>query len=200
MTFSINEFKSNGLVFGGARPAMFEITLPQWPGALPDASRKLSFLAKAASLPPSILDPIEIPYMGRRIKVVGDRSFPAWSITVMNDEDFLLRESFEQWHQLLNQREQNVSAIGTEPANYKKDIIVTQLSKGGGDRPISTSSASVQPASGSIYTYTLVGAFPTVVDPIQLDFEAVNQVEQFNVEFQYDYWEPREIREGVSPE
>lgn len=179
MPVSINDFKGQGLIGGGARPANFEITLSSWPGALANAPRKLSYLAKAASLPPSIIDPVEIPYMGRRIKIMGDRSFPPWSITIMNDEDFLVRDSFERWHQLLNARQENVMTTATtNPESYKVNIIVTQLSKDG----------------SALYKYTLIGAFPTVVDPIQVDWEAINQIEQFNVEFQYDFWNSERIR------
>lgn len=179
MVMSINEFKSNGLIGGGARPANFRVIIPTWPGSSQTAARKTSFLAKAASLPPSVVDPIEVPYMGRRIKIMGDRTFPGWSITVMNDEDFDLRESFEEWHQLLNARQENILSrpLTTNPESYKVNIVVEQLSKDG----------------SSLYRYTLVGAFPTVVDQIQLDWEAINQFEQFNVEFQYDYWEPFEL-------
>lgn len=181
MAFSIEQFKSSGLVFGGARPSLFEINLTNWPGASTTAPGTLTFLAKASSLPPSIIDPIEIPYFGRRIKISGDRSFPPWSITVMNDENFDLRRSFEEWHQRVNSREPNLMNFTTaSPINYKVNIGIKQFSKTG----------------DLIYTYTMVGAFPTVVDPIQLDWEAVNQVEQFNVEFQYDYWEPVEINSG----
>ena len=194
MAFNINEFKSQGLTMGGARPSLFEIEIPAWPGSLSNAPRKTTFLAKAASHPPSVMDPIEIPYMSRRIKIIGDRSFPPWSITIMNDEDFLVRESFENWHQSMNMREENVMAtnVSTNPESYKVNIIVKQLSKDG------TNTNSRAATGDYLYVYTLIGAFPTVVDPIQLDWEAVNQVEQFNVEFQYDYWEPREIREGSS--
>lgn len=192
MAFNINDFKAQGLDKGGARPSLFEIEIPNWPGSLPNATRKTAMLARSASLPPSIIESIDVPYMGRKIKIVGDRIFPAWNVTIMNDEDFLLRRSFENWHQSLNMREENVmfNNVTTNPESYKVNIIVKQLSKDG------TNQNSIEALGDYIYVYTLVGAFPTFVDQIPLDFEATNRIEEFNVEFQYDYWEPREIREG----
>lgn len=195
MTFSINDFKANGLVLGGARPTLFQVIIPNFPtlsgtttsfgtATGPTLSTKVSLMAKAASLPPSLVDSIDIGYMGRKIKVTGDRVFPNWSCTVMNDEDFRVRNVFEDWHEILNSREPNLltrvapaagaSAGSTDPNNYKRDITIIQFSKAGHEVKI----------------YTLVGAFPVTVSPIQLDFDATNQIEMFDVEFAYDYWQP----------
>lgn len=195
MAFSINDFKSNGLVLGGARPTLFQIIISNFPtlqsgvssiGALagPSLTGKVELLCKAGSLPPSLVDSIDVGYMGRKIKVTGDRVFPNWSCTIMNDEDFRVRNVFEDWHEILNSREPNLltrvapssgaSNGATDPNNYKRDITLYQFSKSG---PV-------------IKTYTLVGAFPVTVSPIALDYDAVNQIEQFDVEFAYDYWQP----------
>lgn len=195
MPFSINDFKSNGLVLGGARPTLFQVIIPNFPSlsnltagngtnAGPTLSTKVSLMAKAASLPPSLVDSIDIGYMGRKIKVAGDRAFPNWSCTIMNDEDFQVRNVFEDWHEILNSREPNLLTSiapvsgtthgSTDPNNYKRDITIIQFSKAGHE----------------IKVYTLVGAFPVTVSPIQLDFDATNQIELFDVEFAYDFWEP----------
>ena len=122
MTYSINQFTSQGLVLGGARPTLFEVIIPNFPllqnaaaiasGDLTSSS-KLSLMAKAASLPPSIVQEINVGYMGRKIKVAGDRTFPNWSITVYNDEDFAMRNLFEDWHEILNSRQPNLMSRAT---------------------------------------------------------------------------------------
>ena len=44
---------------------------------------------------------------------------------------------------------------------------------------------------GSILrSYQIIGAFPTVIDAIDLDWDTTNAVETFNVGFAYDYWVP----------
>lgn len=200
MPFSINEFKTNGLNLGGARPTLFEVIIPSFPlistaaGFAPGVStaEKVSLMAKAASLPASIVSEIDVGYMGRKIKVVGDRIFPNWSITVYNDEDFLVRNLFEDWHEILNSRQPNLltratpasgaSHGATDPQNYKRDLTVYQLSKAGHAKKV----------------YTMVGAFPVSVSAIDLDFDATNQIETFQVEFAYDYWEPLEEVAGTT--
>lgn len=174
MAFNIEKFKQEGLSFGGARPSLFKVQLTDWPQALVGSPQKLSFLAKASSIPPSVVESIDIPYFGRKIKIVGDRVFPNWSVTVMNEEDFDLRNSFMNWHEYMNSKVPNKLTGDGSLNSYKRNINVIQYTK-----------------SGDItFTCTLVGAFPVTVDAIQLDWDAINQIEQFDVEFAYDYWIP----------
>src|SRR6056300_527806 len=96
----ITDFKSK-LAGGGARSNLFEVEL-SFPSAvsvdgLNDILNKARFLVKAANLPASNVAPIEVPFRGRVLKVAGDRTFDTWTITVINDEDFLLRSQFEAW-------------------------------------------------------------------------------------------------------
>lgn len=179
MAFNIEDFKSKGLALGGARPSLFEIILTNWPGS-GAAGAQLRFLAKASSIPPSVVESIDIPYFGRKIKLVGDRVFTNWSITVMNDENFLIRNAFLNWHEQLNGKKTNTmnNEVTTSPNTYKRQIFVRQYSKGGDGVG----------EDGSIFQCQLVGAFPVTIDAIQLDWDAINQVEQFDVEFAYDYW------------
>lgn len=184
MPFNIEQFKSQGLSFGGARPSLFEIRLTDWPRAIPATPRKLSFLAKASSLPPSVVESIDIPYFGRKIKILGDRVFPNWSVTVMNEEDFNVRNSLLNWHEHMNSKVPNIlHQTDGSISEYKKNVSVIQYDK-----------------AGSIsYTCTLVGAFPVTIDAIQLDWDAINQIEQFDVEFAYDYWVPGQY-DGRAPD
>ena len=196
MAFSIDGFKNKGLVFGGARPSLFSVFIPKFFGITSAGieidhaiSEEVSFLGKATSIPPSIIDYIDIPYMGRKIRVNGDRTFPDWTVTIMNDENFTIRNALEDWHQAINSREGNrqrtVNGTGTsgrtlgKVSEYKRDLVVHQYGKTG------------SPAK-AIASYTFLGAFPTSISPISLDWDTVNQIEQFDVTFSYDYWEPRE--------
>lgn len=188
MAFNVEDFKTAGLRLGGARPSLFEIEITNWPGSelIPNSAESISFLAKASSLPPSVIDSIDVPYFGRKIKMVGDRVFPNWSITVMNEENFNVRNSLMNWHEALNSKVPNllgsVGPITTDISTYKKEVVVKHYSKTGG-RPN--------------YICTLVGAFPVTIDAIQLDWDAINQIEQFDVEFAYDYWIGREINSST---
>jgi T4-like virus tail tube protein gp19 len=183
MAFSVNRFKTEGLFNHGARPTLFAVQLSM-PGdsiggggqqienteALQDP--RTTFLVKAASLPGLNLDAIDVGYFGRKIKVDGDRTFDPWTVTIMNDEDMQIRRAMESWSNGMNQLEANLRTV--TPASIKADMLVTQYAKGG----------------QAIASYRFIGAFPTVVAPIALDWDRTNQVEEFDVTFAYDYWVP----------
>lgn len=174
MAFDINNFKAQGLTRGGARPSLFqvEMSLPAELAALNSALPKFTFTCRASSVPAATVAPIEVPYFGRKIKLAGDRTFADWSVTVMNDEDFTVRRMFEEWSSLMNHNEFNLKY--TDGNNYKlADAVVTQFSKQGGP---------------AIAAYTFVGMFPLEVSAMDLDWDATNTVQTFNVTFAYDYW------------
>lgn len=181
MSFNINEFKSQGLVYGGARPALFRVVFsaPQISGLNLQAVGSLSFKCRAAELPASTVAAVEVPYFGRKIKVAGDRTFADWQVTMMNDEDFSARTLFEAWSNGLNRLVSNVRDPGATNeskgiGSYKVDMQVQQFGKDG----------------EIIRGYNIVGAFPTEIGAIALDWDNQNQIETFPVTFAYDYWEP----------
>ena len=189
MPFNISNFRSGGLVFGGARPSLFDVDL-SFPSLVegPGSNRKLSFLARASQIPAMSLGTVEVPYFGRRIKLAGDRVFSDWSISVLNDEDFYLRSIFEKWSNSMNTIVGNVAELGPGGSNlpadltgYKGTATVRQYSKRG-----DTPGAEAAP----IRAYKFVGIFPTTIDAISLDWDATNQVETYGVTFAYDWWEP----------
>jgi hypothetical protein len=176
MPFNINTFKSNGLVYGGARPSLFSVYLsvPQGIGIDNVSVDKFRFVCRAAELPASAVASIEVPYFGRKIKVAGERAFADWSVTVMNDEDFAVRSMFETWSNALNRMVSNVRDPNINAENYKADLEIVQYGKDGTE----------------IRSYQLVGAFPTEIGNIGLDWDSANAIESFSVNFSYDYWVP----------
>jgi hypothetical protein len=176
MPFNIAAFKTNGLVYGGARPSLFNIFLsvPLGIGIDNVSVDKFRFVARAAQLPESTVSPIEVPYFGRKIKVAGERAFQNWSVTVMNDEDFAVRSMFELWSNSLNRLVSNVRSPVLAVEQYKADLEIVQYSVDG----------------STLRSYQLIGAFPINVSGIGLDWNNANQYEEFSVEFAYDYWIP----------
>jgi len=183
MPFDILQFKEQGLQYGGARPCLFQVTIGQAldpadqfnPGALAD----FPFLVRAASLPSMVVSPIRVPYFGRHIKVAGNRDFEDWTITVFNDEDFGLRDMFEKWSNNINSLQGNLRLTSDLESQYKSDVEIQQFDKLG----------------NVIRAYNMLGAWPSRVSQIDLDWEAQNQIEVFQVVFSYDYWLP--VTDGV---
>lgn len=181
MTFNINTFKGQALPQGGARPSLFEVFVTgplNLGGATLDQSSltQFRFNCRSATIPPSALGTIEVPYFGRKIKFAGDRVYGSWQVTIMNDEDFGIRSMFEKWSNALNTIESNIRQPVGE-LNYKSDVEIRQYGKNGN-------------AGAPIRSYKLIGAFPTVIGPIQLDWNATDQIETFDVTFEYDYAMP----------
>src|SRR3990167_4058459 len=134
MPFNINQFRAQ-LQYDGARPNLFEVRMP-FPGAVvPNGSQamtKLSFMARTSSLPGSSLGMVSVPYFGRDIKIAGNRTFPEWTTTVINDEDFAVRRAVEQWMAGINGHTSNLRNPAFRTSlGYAVDADVIQYSKTG---------------------------------------------------------------------
>ena len=168
---NINDFKAK-LSGGGARPNQFKVVMP-FPGyaQVGGEIEDLAFLCTATSLPAMDIGQITVPFRGRQIKIAGDRTIAAWSITVLNDTDFKLRNAFERWQNGI----QNMSDSEglTNPVDYQVDAFVDQLDRNG----------------ATIKSYTLRGAHPTTIAAIPLAYDTNNAIETFEVTFSYQYFE-----------
>ena len=170
---NITEFRSR-LSGGGARSNLFEVEIA-FPEELnitiSDVSDKIPFLVKAAEIPASNLGNIPVPYRGRVLPVAGDRTFDPWTVTIINDTDFAVRDSMERWANGINNHKANTGL--TNPTDYQADLLVEQL-----DRDESV-----------IKTYNFRGCFPVNIAAIELNYETVDTIEEFTVEFAIQYWE-----------
>jgi len=176
---NIEEFKAR-LINGGARPTLFYVScafpnLNNSSAAGKEDLTNMAYMCKAASIPESVINAIPVGYQGRTVKLAGDRSYNNWAVSIINTEDFAIRNAFENWHFQLNLPVDNIRVPNMVPLlNYKTDVIVTQLGQGGEE----------------IRSYRMVGAFPLQIGAIDLSWDNLNTIEEFPVTFAYDYWEP----------
>jgi hypothetical protein len=194
MSFRLSDFKSN-LTGGGARSSLFNVNIT-FPTAInqplssgPDdgsrptnisAESKMKFLVQSASLPASTLGTYDIYYHGKALKVATDRTFEGWSTTIINDEDFVIRNDLEKWITLISQPDLNTrdtAMVGTDKfegtnADYKSTATVTQFSRGG----------------SSLKTYKFLGIFPISIAAIPLDWNNA-AIETYDCGWTYDSWE-----------
>lgn len=171
MAFNINDIRAQ-LTFGGARPSLFQVIISNPVNSVADL--KLPFLCKAAQLPASTLGLIEVPYFGRKLKIPGDRQFAPWTVTIINDEDFLIRNAMETWNNSINLYQQNITALGSgAPSLYKSQATITQFGKAG----------------ELLRTYQFNGLYPESVAAIDVAWASVDEIEEFQVTFQYDTFE-----------
>jgi hypothetical protein len=172
---NITSFKSN--FQGGARPSLFRVAQNFPLGVGVDAERKMEYMCKGAQLPASNVNPIDVYYMGRQIKVAGDRTFDEMTLTIINDVDFSIRNAFERWMTLENAHESNLGVVN--PNMYWQDLWIEQIGKDG----------------SILKTYHVVSAFPTNVSAIDVAFDSTDQVEEFTVTLAYQYWE--DVTNGI---
>ena len=175
---NISDFKSK-LIGGGARPNLFEVELTTLPDGVTgwDAD-SFQFLCKAAALPAQNIASIDVPFRGRIFKVAGDRTIDTWTVTVINDEDFVLRNSFENWTQQIADLTTNLGA--TDPSAYMTNAKVFQL--GRGSTKASTSSDGNE--NVVLKEYEFIDIFPTSVSAIDLSYDTGDTIEEYTVEFQ----------------
>ena len=177
---NITEFRSR-LTGGGARANLFEIEI-----AFPDdlgidfnlVTDKVPFLVKAAEIPASNLGNIPVPYRGRVLPVAGDRTFDPWTVTIINDTDFVIRDAMEKWSNSINDLQ---TAQGTiSPEVYQRSAQVKQLSREG---------TNPGDPEKLLRQYNFEGIYPNTVSSIPLDFGATDQIEEFQVTFNYLFYE-----------
>jgi hypothetical protein len=172
---NIADFKAQ-MIGGGARPNQFrvELTFPTYVTLGVIAGQRAQFLCRAASLPASTIETISIPYRGRPVNFAGERSFQPWTVSIYNDTTFNIRNALEQWQSGIQQY--NTTNGRVNPTDYQVDLSVHQLDRNG----------------ASIKTYKFTDSFPTNIGAITLDYEQQNAIEQFDVEFVYNFFTSNE--------
>ena len=186
-TKTLSQFKST-LAGGGARPNLFEVSIPSFPGATEantwssDYQNTFKFLCKAAQLPASTVASVPVPFRGRILKVAGDRTFAEWTVTIINDEDFVLRTAFEKWGDKMSNL---FDATGvTNPTSYMTNAFVKQL--GRGKEAFSTKNDGN--VTSVLRTYKFYDIWPSEISAIDLSYDNTDAVEEFTVTFQVQYF------------
>jgi hypothetical protein len=198
---TIDAFKTK-LKGGGARSNLFEVSFGAEQGGLPGTTATSTgatnsvfsqlgvtfdegdlMLIKAAGMPASTITEIPVAFRGRTLKVAGDRTFEVWTITVINDTDFKWRSFFERWVNYIVKVNDGSGTIN--PSEYMADMNVAQLSRGPGVIPNVTNTQEIE----TLRKYVVKGAFPTNVSAIDLSYNNENEIEEFTVDLQIQYWE-----------
>ena len=174
----------------GARPNQFyvDLSLPQaLIGAIPNASlaeSRMKFFIEATSIPEMTVGNTDLNFRGGQYKLPGDKTFGDWTFTVINDTDFLIRDAFEYWNDLIVGNVDRDSAVEDDPLAYMSNGTVAQLSRNG----------------NTLKTYLMTGVWPQTVGGIQLDMNSTDSIEKFDVTMKLQWWESRTSRNNTSGE
>ena len=194
---TLSRFKSR-LNGGGARPNLFEanITFPNSPNGalitpagktaewLPEAQEDFQFFCKATSMPAATIGVVDIPFRGRILKVAGDRTFEPWSVTVINDEEYKVRKSFELWAEGINSMVSGVGEI--DPGKYMGQGQIRQLSRSvdfGGREDVQKDAGDQKVT----HEYFVNDIWPSEISSIDLSYDSSDAIEEFTVTFQVEY-------------
>ena len=172
------------MIGGGARSNLFEVEIeyPAELGLITDSTGPKDtgkFLIKAAEIPASNVGNIPVPFRGRVLPIAGDRTFDPWTVTIINDTNFVIRDAMEKWSNFINDLQTAQGEIN--PETYQKSAVVKQLSRKG----IADKDGEID----VLRTYTFDGIYPNVVSSIPLDYGATDQIEEFQVTFNYLFYE-----------
>jgi hypothetical protein len=195
---SVSEFL--GKIKQGVRNNLFVVDIAYPSGQSPVDVELTNIMCKSAALPASNLGVIEVPFRGRTVKIAGDRTFDTWTATFINDRDFKIRHAMEAWMQSMNAHDANTASryipgfgatsgtgAGGGGNSYLADIRIKQL-----ERDTTTGGSLLR-------AYKLFGCFPTNISQIDLAYDSNDQIEDFTVEFQLQYWTVDNDGQGVSP-
>ena len=183
---NIQSFRDR-MIGGGARPNMFEVNidLPDQIGKDKNRDENMRFMIKAAEIPAANIGNIPVPFRGRVLPVAGDRTFDPWTVTIINDASFDIRRVMEEWSNLINDLQFDIGDIN--PADYQTSAQVFQLSRqsqGSGGASTGRKGEIIQ----TLRTYNFEGIYPNAVSSIPLDYGATDQIEEFQVTFNYLFW------------
>lgn len=169
MATSLTDFKG-AIVHGGARPSLFEFVFSATPALVNDTLGDVKLYCNVTEIPPLTLTPIERQYFGRTVKIPGDLVFGELTTTIINTEDFGVRNEIEKWMEFINSTVGNESQadvdFGTGSAN------LTHFQKNG-DKTM---------------TYNFIDIWPTSLTEIALSYDTASDIEQFDCTWAYNYF------------
>ena len=205
MPFNIRDIKA-GLIYDGARESHFSIdiifpaSLSRIFGSIPSVGlnsegnlngtisveQKIQYTGRSSSFPASVNEPITVDYFGRPMKLAGNRTFDDWTVNFYNDEDFVIKNTFDNWLAAINGHENNVRqprfGVGRSQLDYKASGLIHGWDKTG---------------TKILKSVEMVGMFPINVGEISADWSS-NEVQTFDVTFAYDYWQSPELQDEIS--
>ena len=116
-----------------------------------------------------------MPYFGRNVKVAGEsREFAPLTTTVVNDEGQEILLKMNKWMSDLNGADTNVSKGGlfASRTSYTCDIELEMYKKDG----------------TKDQNWNFINCWPSNISAIDLNWDSVNTIQEFTIDWQYDYY------------
>ena len=176
VTGQLSSFKS-ALQYGGARSSLFNMTV-YVPGTFDGTTmtgvgallQTFHLQCNVSAIPPLTVTPIEKQYFGRTVKIPGDIVYGDLTTTVMNAEDYSVRNAIEIWMDKMNGHVSNKGFSNN--TDWVTDLELIQYSKDG----------------ESLMYYEFIDCWPQTLAEIPLSYDTASDIEQFDVTWGYQYW------------
>lgn len=184
MSFNSSNFRE--ALGSGSRANLFRVEISGATSNTVPTSLSSTFthMCKAASLPASTTGIIEIPFNGgRRYKFAGERTFAEWTTTIINTEDFVIRDFLETWQKDLVGINYEEVDMGDRNSTRLRDVslLVSQLNDAG----------------DIVVQYKLHHCWPSDISTIDLSYDNTDALEEFTVTWTYDYYTQTEGVQNV---
>ena len=160
---------TSALQGGGARANQFQVTMGG--AGASGLTGNFHFLCRGAQIPALTIGEVAVPYRGRTIYLAGDRTYDAWTVTIMNDRNYSVRSFLESWMDDMGDVGGTTKANAISSSTYYANATVHQLDRN----------------NATIRTYKLEGLWPTTLDAIDLSFDANDAVEEFGCTFRFNW-------------
>lgn len=174
---TLNDFKANvGL---GTRPNRFDVNM-RIPALGSGTAFVMTTEVAAASLPASVINPILVPFRGRILKIPGDRQYGTWQFTVIDPNENIshLWQRLHEWSNKINEHVTNETNWGPDDQKFVAEWTIHQHALNGGN---------------AIKEITLHNCWPTTIGEFALNHGAGDQLAQFAVSVEYEYFEFKDI-------
>lgn len=166
----------------GARSTKFECAIVFNKGSLIHVpNEEVSFHVKTSQFPGKSNDVIDLKFKGRTIPIKGQVKYDnTWGCSFYLDEGHLLKKSFEDWiesleqvHNMENILEDNIQKAQNDNTNYQTDMKIYQNDFHGNNTAIE---------------YTLYNVFPKSISTVDVDYSSVGTILEYTVEFSYSHY------------
>ena len=173
MATDISTFKA-ALPHGGARPTLFDFRIDKWgiSNGMPPGLVNMKLYCNVSAIPALTVTPIERIYFGRTVKIPGDMVFADLTTSLINTENYEVRNGIEEWMAAINHHSFNVSENLGDSGDWQGEATLTQYSKDG----------------SSLMKYKFIGLWPQTLAEIALSYDTVSDIETFDVTWSYNYY------------
>ena len=168
-TSTLSNFKT-ALTHSGARPSLFDVSVTPPTALRLGTIDEMKTFCNVTAIPPLTVTPIERQYFGRTVKIPGDMVFGDLSTTIMNTEQYPIRNMVDEWMDGINTHVGNIGS--TNNADWQGTVTLTQYSKNG----------------DSLMVYTFVDCWPQTVSEIALSYDTASDIETFDITWAYNYY------------